>query len=409
MGFASTWRRARAASSCAARCGLEEGPKGQALVITEIPYGTKDKIKESIAKAINERKVEGLWPRSATSPTRTTACASSSACARMPIPRPALNALYQYSSLQQNYSAQMVFLMGQPGVRAVEPRQVGMLEILNHWNGHQIDVLTKRLEHELRKAKERLHVVQGLIIGAANAQQIVKIFQQSADRAAAKEEIKRKYKLSEIQAEVIAAMTLSQVTRLDAGRYEVERKALEARIAEIEAVLADREKLVALLKSEYKTVKDKFTDPRRTAHRRRGRGRGRRRAEHHRGEGAARAFSGPDGTLRVNPVEAQAPGEEGLPGAFAQFEAKTTDYVLFISDQGKVYALRGNKPAGDERQGRVATQVAQPRRPRAGRGGAGDSRLRRRSVPGAVHPQRQGKEVGADGVPSAPTPAAWPT
>ena len=93
-----------------------------------------------------------------------------------------------------------------------------MVEILRHWNAHQNDVLDQAAGARAPEGRERLHIVQGLIVGAANAQAIVKIFQQAADRTAAKLEIQKRYKLSEIQAETIAQMTLSQVTKLDAGR-----------------------------------------------------------------------------------------------------------------------------------------------------------------------------------------------
>ncbi|MDO8671993.1 MAG: DNA gyrase subunit A [Dehalococcoidia bacterium] len=317
---------------------LENTPKGQSLVITEIPYTTKDKIKASIGKALNERKIEGIVDLRDESDDdhgmRIVLTLRKDA-----VPSQVLNAIYQYTDLQQNVTVQMVFLMGQPGQRAFEPKQVGMLELLNYWNKHQLDVLTKRLSYELRRGQERLHIVQGLIVGAANAQAIVRIFQQAADRTTAKAEIRQKYKLSEIQAETIAGMTLSQVTKLDAGRYETERAQLEARIAELTALLADHGRLVALLKSEYRAVKDKFGDARRTII----------------DTGAApeilvvqniiehKAISiqiSPDSHVRMA-AEGKRKGKD-YP-TIAQFSASSTDYVMFVANSGKVYAVRANK------------------------------------------------------------------
>ena len=319
---------------------LEESPKGQALVITEIPYTTKDRIKASIAEAINQRKIDGLMPEIRDESDEDHGLRVVVMLRRDADPAQVLNALYRHTDLQLNFTAQMVFLMGHPGKAAVEPRQVGMVEILTHWNNHQRDVLTKRLQHELRKAKERLHIVQGLIVGAANAQQIVKIFQQAADRGAAKLEIQKRYKLSEIQSETIAQMTLSQVTKLDAGRYEEERAVLEARITELEGILGDQARLVEMLKSEYRAVREKFGDPRRTVID---------------GEGAIEVTTvqniieekglqvqlSPDGYLRVTP-DGKRKSRKDYP-LLASFEASTTDYVLFVSNLGKVYSLRANK------------------------------------------------------------------
>ena len=318
---------------------LEESPRGQALVITEIPYTTKDRIKGSIAEAINQRKIDGLMPEIRDESDEDHGLRIVLTLRRDADPAQMLNALYRHTELQQNYTAQMVFVVGEPGRPAVEPRQMGMVEILNYWNAHQRDVLTKRLEHELRKARERLHIVQGLIVGAANAQQIVRIFQQAPDRNAAKLEIQKRYRLSEIQAETIAQMTLSQVTKLDASRYEEERRTLEARIAELEAVLGDPAKLLALLKTEYRAVRDKFCDPRRTVIDRNGE------TEvtvvpNIIEEKQLQIQLSPDGHLRVIPEGKRRGKDYPL---LASFQATTTDYILFVSNLGRIYALRANR------------------------------------------------------------------
>src|SRR5207247_4609069 len=129
---------------------------------------------------------------------------------------------------------------------------------------HQVDVLERRAQFDLRKAKERLHVVEGLIIGAANAEQVVRIFQQAEDRATARRQIEERYKLTPIQSDVIASMTLAQVTRLDASKYAREKEELQARISELERLLSDRKALVALLKKEMQQLIKQFGDERRT-------------------------------------------------------------------------------------------------------------------------------------------------
>ena len=318
---------------------LEESAKGQALVITEIPYTTKDRIKESIAKAINERKIDGITD------LRDESDEDNQLRIVLNLRKDAdavaiLNALYQHTDLQMSFNAQMVFLVGEPGQRGINPRQLGVVPLLVYWNNHQLDVLTKRLQYELRRAKDRLHIVRGLIVGAVNAQTIVRIFQQAADRNAAKEDIKHKYKLSEIQADTIAQMTLSQVTKLDASHYENERKSLEKRIAELEGILNDQKKLIATLKSEYRAVKERFADPRRTV------------IDHAALEKISvveniidqrelDVWLLPNASLRV--VESSPRRRVWNHPRIAAFKVATTDYVLFISNLGKIYSLRANK------------------------------------------------------------------
>ncbi len=243
---------------------LEETPRSRSLIITQIPPIGRDKIKASIVKAINARKLEGLMPD-----VRDESDTDKGMRIVLDLRKDAdaaqtLSQLFTETDLQVALSFQMVFLFGSPMQAARQPRQTGILELLNYWNAHQIDVLTRRSEFDLRKARERLHVVEGLIIGAANAEQIVRIFQQAEDRAAARKEIEARYNLTPIQSDVIASMTLAQVTRLDAGKYAKEKEELQTRINELERLLADRKALIALLKKEMQQLIKQFGDERRT-------------------------------------------------------------------------------------------------------------------------------------------------
>jgi len=243
---------------------LEETPRNRLLVVTQIPPIGRDKVKASIVKAINARKLEGLLPElrdesDTEKGTRIVLELRKDADAAQ-----VLSLLFSETDLQIAQSFQMVFLFGESMQAARHPKQVGMLELLNYWNAHQVDVLTRRAQFDLRKARERLHVVEGLIIGAANAERIVKIFQQAEDRAEARKKIETIYKLTPLQSEVIASMTLAQVTRLDASKYAKEKEELQARISELEYLLADREALIALLKKEMQQLIKQFGDERRT-------------------------------------------------------------------------------------------------------------------------------------------------
>jgi DNA gyrase subunit A len=242
---------------------LEETPRSRALIVTQIPPIGRDKVKESVAKAINARKLEGVVDMRDESDTekgtrivlelRKDADAAQS-----------LSQCYNETDLQIAQSFQMVYLFGEPMQAARQPRQVGMVELLNYWNNHQIDVLTRRCQFDLRKAQDRLHIVEGLMIGSSHADQIVSVFQQSEDRAAARRSIESRYKLTAIQSDVIASMTLAQVTKLDADKYAQEKGNLEARIAELQALLGDRKALLSLLKKEMQQLIKQFGDERRT-------------------------------------------------------------------------------------------------------------------------------------------------
>lgn len=243
---------------------LEETPRSRSLIVTQIPPIGRDKVKASIVKAINARKLEGLLPdmrdeSDTEKGTRIVLELRKDADAAQ-----ALSQLFNETDLQIAQSFQMVYLFGEPMQAARHPKQVGMLELLNYWNAHQVDVVTRRSQFDLRKARERLHVVEGLIIGATHADRIVKIFQQAEDRAEARKKIETTYKLTPVQSEVIASMTLAQVTRLDAGKYAKEKEELQARISELEHLLANRDALISLLKKEMQQLIKQFGDERRT-------------------------------------------------------------------------------------------------------------------------------------------------
>ena len=243
---------------------LEETPRSRSLIITQIPPIGRDKVTASIVKAINARKLEGLMPdvRDETDTEKGTRIVLD--LRRDADAAQTLFQLFRDTDVQVPLSFQIVFLFGESMQAGRQPKQVGLLELLNYWNDHQIDVLTRRSQFELRKAQERLHIVEGLIVGSANAEQIVRIFQQSEDRSAARKEIETRYSLTAIQSDVIASMTLAQVTRLDASKYVKERDELQGRIGELERLLSDRKALIILLKKEMQQLIKQFGDERRT-------------------------------------------------------------------------------------------------------------------------------------------------
>src|SRR5918911_673264 len=239
---------------------LEEDQRGKRLIVTEVPFVGRANVKTSIAKAFNDGKLPGLVfeghiPDESSDQNGTRIVLPLRKDAN---PAEVLATLYQHTSLQTSYSVQMTFLFGAENEPARTPRTVGMVELLRRYNEHQLTVLRRRGEYDLARARERLHLVEGLIIGAVHADEIVKIFQAARDRQVARADIIKRFKLSEIQAQRISEMTLAQVTKLDLASYRAERRELVATIAYLEDLLAHEPKMIATIKEEMQQIADEF-------------------------------------------------------------------------------------------------------------------------------------------------------
>src|SRR5919206_321703 len=229
---------------------LEEDQRGRRLIVTDVPFVGRASVKTSIARAFNDGKLPGLLfeghiPDESSDQNGTRIVLP---LRREASPTEVLAGLYQHTSLQTSFSVQMTFLFGAENEPARTPRTVGMVELLRRYNEHQLTVLRRRSQFDLARARERLHLVEGLIIGAVHADEIVKIFQAAKDRQVARAELIKRFKLSDIQAQRISEMTLAQVTRLDLAEYRKEKKQLQQTIAALEDLLAHEDKQVAMVK-----------------------------------------------------------------------------------------------------------------------------------------------------------------
>ncbi|MBI3972300.1 MAG: DNA topoisomerase [Chloroflexi bacterium] len=323
---------------------LEEGPRQRSLVISKLPPISKARLKNSIVKAFNERRLDGLVPEIRDESDTEKGIRIVLDVKRDGDPAQMLNALYKYTELQTSVAVQMVFLFGESWEPARQPKQVGMVELLNHYNAHQLDVLERRSRYDLEQAEQRLHVVLGLIIGAANAQEIVRIFQASRDRNEAKAQIRARYNLSEVQAQVIADMTLAQVTRLDASRYATEKRELTQKIAALKELLGSREKMIAAVKAEMEATIEAQGDARRTRIDREGD------ATVEVTEVAPSVETAPilvalgaDGTIKATPRGAYKRAVTRESALVSLAPATTTNYVLLPTTRGRVFYLRGHE------------------------------------------------------------------
>src|SRR5439155_11310023 len=144
------------------------------------------------------------------------------------------------------------------------PRTLDLRQVIGHYIDHQVEVVTRRARFELRKAEERDHIVQGLLIALANIDEVIRIIRGSADVDEARAKLMAKFKLSEIQANYILDMPLRRLTRLERQKLEDEHKELLATIKRLKALLKDPKALLALVKDELLELRKKYADPRRT-------------------------------------------------------------------------------------------------------------------------------------------------
>ena len=255
-GIRSAYHTGKGKIVVRARCEIEEHAPGRfRIIVTEIPYMVnKARLVESISDLHRDRRVDGI-----------TALRDESDREGMRVvielrrdvnPQVVLNQLYQYTSLQETFSVNMLALAdGQPKI-------MGLRSMLDHYVGHQFSVVTRRTEYNLRKARERAHILEGLKIACENIDEVIRIIRTSYDDA--KERLMERFSLSEIQAAAILDMRLGRLQGLEVEKIESELKMLMEKIEEYTAILADPAKVYAIIKTEMNEIKDKFGDDRRT-------------------------------------------------------------------------------------------------------------------------------------------------
>lgn len=238
---------------------IEETKRGKTqIIISEVPYGTnKEVLIKKIAELVKEKKIVGIQAirdESARGQVRMVIDLKKDA-----YPNKVLNQLFKWTSLQSSFHYNMLAL-----VNGIQPRVLGLEEILNEYLKHRRIVVRRRTEFELKKARDRAHILEGLKIALDNIDEVIHLIRSSRDYEAAKTGLMDRFGLSEVQAQAILAMQLRKLTGLDRKAIEDELKELLAKIAEYEAILADEQKILDLIKDELAEMKEKFGDERRT-------------------------------------------------------------------------------------------------------------------------------------------------
>ena len=257
-GINEAYRTGRGKIRVRAVSNIEAMPGGKnRIIVTELPYMVnKARLIEKIADMVKEKKIDGI-----------TYINDESSREGMRInielrkdvnPNVILNQLYKHTQLQDTFGVIMLALVNN------EPKVLNLLDMLKYYLMHQEDVVTRRTKYELNKAKERAHILQGLLIALDNIDRVIQIIRSSENVQIAKASLIEEFDLDDVQAQAIVDMRLRTLTGLERDKIEKEYKELMEKIQYLESILADEKKLLGVIKEEILLICDKFGDDRRT-------------------------------------------------------------------------------------------------------------------------------------------------
>jgi DNA gyrase subunit A len=232
-------------------------PDREAIIITELPYQTnKAALIEKIAEMVNEKRLEGIADIRDESDRDGMRIVIE--LKRDAYPRVVLNNLYKQTPLQANFGANMLALVNG------EPQVLTLKQFLNVFLNFRIESIERRTRYELRKAEERDHLLQGLLIALSRLDAIINLIRHAPDAPTAKAELIEVYGLSEAQADAILQMQLRRLTALEADKIRSEHEELQAQITDLLDILARRERVLNIIRTEIAHIKEIHTTPRRT-------------------------------------------------------------------------------------------------------------------------------------------------
>ena len=237
---------------------IEETENGRfKIVISELPYGVnKARFIMQMADLVKDKKIEGISDikeESDRDGLRVVVDVKKDANAQV-----VLNMLYKKTMLQQSEGIIMLALVNR------EPKVLNLKEMLYYYLEHQKDVLIRKTKFDLKKAEERMHIVQGLVIALAHIDEVIKIIKEADDKDDAKTKLIQNFELDEIQANAILEMKLSKLTSLEVEKLNEEYRELEKLIEELNSILASEEKVLSIIKNNLEDLKNKFGDERKT-------------------------------------------------------------------------------------------------------------------------------------------------
>ncbi|HEX5942883.1 MAG TPA: DNA gyrase subunit A [Anaerolineales bacterium] len=320
---------------------IEEGKSGRhEIIITEIPYQVnKSTLIERIAELVREDRIDQISDLRDESDQRGMSIVIE--LKRGAQPKKVLNQLYKYTALQSTFGVQLLALVDG------EPRTLPLKRALQIFIEHRQTVIVRRTNFELRKARARQHILDGYLIALANLDAVIKTIRESQDADVAKENLVKRFKLSELQAQAILDMQLRRLAALERWKIEEEHKQVTEQIARLEDLLANPKKILALIQDDMRDLAEKYGDDRRT------------RIAAEATETLSEADLVQDEAVLISLTErgyvkrvaasafrSQSRGGRGVMGhttkdedtVVALLPARSLDTMLFFSDWGKVYS-----------------------------------------------------------------------
>ena len=258
-GIDEAYRTGRGKIRVRAVSNIETLPNGKSeIIVTEIPYMVnKARLIENIAALVRDKKIDGITGIADHSNREgMRICIELRRDANANV---ILNQLYKHTQMQDTFGVIMLALVNN------QPKVMNLLEMLTYYLQHQEEVVTRRTKYDLNKAQERSHILEGLLKALDHIDEVIHIIRASANAAEAKKNLMERFDLSDAQAQAIVDMRLRALTGLEREKLENEYKELMARIEQLKAILADRKVLLGVIRREILTVSEKYGDDRRTS------------------------------------------------------------------------------------------------------------------------------------------------
>ena len=341
-GIKKAYETGRGTITIRSKATIEEKDGKHQIIIDEVPYGVNTStLKNKVAELVHNKVIDGIsdYHTDLKEGVKITITLKKDANAQV-----VLNNLYKHTDFQTNFG--IIFLMLDKGV----PKTLGLKEIIAKYIDYQKEVIIRRTRYDLKKAQDRVHILEGLKIALDHIDEVIKLIRGSKTDDIAREGLMTKFGLTEIQANAILEMKLRRLTGLEREKIEDELNELLKKIDEYNAILASEEKVLGIIKEELLEIKDKYADDRRTKI-----------------DMTAIDYIEDESLIPVEDIiinltnkgyikrlpidtyKVQNKGGVGVKGMQTQEEdfvtkmvtLKTHDHVLFFTNKGKVYRIKG--------------------------------------------------------------------
>ena len=262
-GIEEAYRTGRGKIRVRAVTNIETLPNGKSrIIVTELPYlVNKARLIEKIAELVRDKKIDGITDlNDHSSREGMRICIDLRRDANANV---VLNQLYKHTQLQDTFGVIMLCLVSVNG--SLQPKVLTLPEMFEHYLAHQEDVVTRRTKYDLNKAQERAHILEGLLKALDNIDEVIRIIRAARNVQIAKQELMDRFELTDVQAQAIVDMRLRALTGLEREKLEAEYAELMEKIRKLQAILADRNTLLRVIREEILAIAEKYGDDRRTS------------------------------------------------------------------------------------------------------------------------------------------------